>query len=62
MEIWLDYIQYSIGLMADGTQVESVRGILERSLTISGLHVSKGALLWELYREFEKVLLLSFEV
>lgn len=48
--------------MSDNNQVETVRSIMERALSIAGLHASKGKLLWEVYREFEMIVLLSLKV
>lgn len=51
VEIWLEYVQFSIGLYM--TDFEKIRNVFERSLTAAGLHVPKGSLLWETYIEFE---------
>ncbi|XKL64324.1 hypothetical protein PGB90_004410 [Kerria lacca] len=59
IEIWLEFIPFSIELMTEGNQIESVRSVFERALSICGFHVSKGSLLWKLYREFEKDILKS---
>lgn len=40
----------------DGS-IEKVRTVFERALMAAGLHVPKGALLWESYREFENIVL-----
>jgi hypothetical protein len=42
--------------------VETVRNTFERALTAVGLHVAKGAILWEAYREFENVMLAMLQV
>ncbi|XP_074641538.1 spliceosome associated factor 3, U4/U6 recycling protein-like [Tubulanus polymorphus] len=55
--IWLEYVQYSIGGMAREGGIEEIRRVFERSLTAAGLHVSKGHVLWEAYREFETAIL-----
>lgn len=60
VDIWLEYVQFSIGLQAETeheTGVENVRKVFERALTAAGLHVTKGALLWEAFIEFEVVVL-----
>lgn len=49
VDLWLEYVQYSIG-NNDG---EKTRKIFENSVNHAGLHVSKGSLLWDAYREFE---------
>ncbi|XP_038618617.1 squamous cell carcinoma antigen recognized by T-cells 3 [Tachyglossus aculeatus] len=56
-EIWLEYAQYSIGGIGEEGGIEKVRGIFERALTSVGLHVTKGAAMWEAYREFENAIL-----
>uniref|UniRef100_A0A673GQ77 Spliceosome associated factor 3, U4/U6 recycling protein n=1 Tax=Sinocyclocheilus rhinocerous TaxID=307959 RepID=A0A673GQ77_9TELE len=56
-EIWLEYVQYSIGGMGAQGGIERVRSIFERALTAVGLHMTKGATIWEAYREFEIVIL-----
>lgn len=57
VDIWLEYLQFSIGNMdneKDGTK--NVRQLFERALTSVGLHTIKGAIIWEAFREFEAVL------
>lgn len=58
VEIWLEYLQFSIGSMGDDvvTAAADIRILFERALTSTGLHVSKGAIIWEAFREFENVL------
>ncbi|XP_072456311.1 squamous cell carcinoma antigen recognized by T-cells 3 [Notamacropus eugenii] len=56
-EIWLEYAQYSIGGIGQEGGMEKVRSIFERALTAVGLHVTKGAAMWEAYREFENAIL-----
>ncbi|XP_054004935.1 squamous cell carcinoma antigen recognized by T-cells 3-like [Hylaeus anthracinus] len=57
VEIWLEYLQFSIGNM--GTEkdaAKNVRQLFEQALTAVGLHTIKGAIIWEAFREFEIVL------
>nr|XP_056715615.1 squamous cell carcinoma antigen recognized by T-cells 3 [Euleptes europaea] len=56
-EIWLEYAQYSIGGIGQEGGIEKVRSIFERALTAVGLHVTKGAAVWEAFREFENAIL-----
>ncbi|KAM4616482.1 squamous cell carcinoma antigen recognized by T-cells 3 isoform 2-T2 [Polymixia lowei] len=56
-DIWLEYAQYSIGGMGSPGGIDKVRSIFERALTAVGLHMTKGATVWEAYREFENVML-----
>uniref|UniRef100_A0A4W5M8F6 Spliceosome associated factor 3, U4/U6 recycling protein n=1 Tax=Hucho hucho TaxID=62062 RepID=A0A4W5M8F6_9TELE len=60
-EIWLEYAQYSIGGMGLPGGMEKARSIFERALTAVGLHMTKGATVWEAYREFENVILATLE-
>ncbi len=61
-EIWLEYVQYSIGGMGAQGGIERVRSIFERALTAVGLHMTKGTSIWEAYREFEIVILSTVQV
>lgn len=57
VEVWLEYLQFSIGNM--GTEkdaAKNIRQLFERALTSVGLHTIKGAIIWEAFREFEAVL------
>ncbi|KAJ6656608.1 hypothetical protein lerEdw1_003495 [Lerista edwardsae] len=56
-EIWLEFAQYSIGGIGQAGGIEKVRSIFERALTAVGLHVIKGAAVWEACREFENAIL-----
>uniref|UniRef100_A0A4W5NDR2 Spliceosome associated factor 3, U4/U6 recycling protein n=1 Tax=Hucho hucho TaxID=62062 RepID=A0A4W5NDR2_9TELE len=60
-EIWLEYAEYSIGGMGLPGGMEKVRSIFERALTAVGLHMTKGATVWEAYREFENAILATLE-
>lgn len=61
-EIWLEYAQYSIGGIGQEGGIEKVRSIFERALTAVGLHVTKGAAIWEAFREFENAILETVQV
>lgn len=57
MEVWLEYLQFTIGNMGIGKDAtNNVRQLFERVLTAIGLHTIKGAIIWEAFREFETVL------
>ena len=58
VDVWLEYVQFSIGMMQALT-VDGVRAIFERSLTNVGLNVDKGVLIWDTFREFETIILQS---
>lgn len=58
MEVWLEYLHFSIGNMGtEKNAAENVRELFERALTAVGLHTMKGAIIWEAFREFETILL-----
>lgn len=61
-EIWLEYAQYSIGGMGSPGGMDKVRSVFERALTAVGLHMTKGATVWEAYREFENAILSTVQV
>ncbi|XP_076181119.1 spliceosome associated factor 3, U4/U6 recycling protein [Ptiloglossa arizonensis] len=57
VEVWLEYLQFSIGNM--GTEKDAAKNVcqlFERALTAVGLHTIKGAIIWEAFREFETAL------
>ncbi|MCJ8746713.1 hypothetical protein PDJAM_G00144880 [Pangasius djambal] len=60
-DIWLEYAQYSIGGMGAEGGIDRVRTIFERALTAVGLHMTKGAALWEAFREFEIAILSTLQ-
>ncbi|XP_013394832.1 squamous cell carcinoma antigen recognized by T-cells 3 [Lingula anatina] len=55
--LWLEYVQFSIGEMAKEGGIDHIRSTFERAITAGGLHMTKGASLWEAYREFENAIL-----
>ncbi|KAH0554628.1 hypothetical protein KQX54_011972 [Cotesia glomerata] len=56
-EVWLEYVQFAIGVSSS----EEVRELFERALTATGLHVTFGAVIWEAFREYERILGSSME-
>ena len=62
VDIWLEYIQFSIGGMNETDGINNVRSICERAIQFAGLHITKGNILWEAYREFETALLSGYQV
>lgn len=62
IDLWLEYVQFSIGCMTDNTGTESIRQLMERALMAGGLHVPNGNVLWEVYIVFEKLILNSLKV
>src|SRR5699024_5043822 len=59
VDLWLDYVQFSTGLMPS-IGLDGVRRILDRSLLIAGLHVPKGALIWGFARDFEAAIMATY--
>lgn len=51
----MEYLQFNIGYM--GKDEEKVRQLFERALAAVGMHVMKGAIIWEAYREYENMVL-----
>jgi len=62
IDLWLEYVQFSIGCMSDTTGTDIIRELMERALTAGGLHVPNGNVLYEVYNEFEKLILISLKV
>lgn len=62
IDLWLEYVQFSIGCMSDTIGDDIIREIMERALTAGGLHVPNGNVLYEVYNEFEKLILTSLKV
>ncbi|XP_008547895.1 squamous cell carcinoma antigen recognized by T-cells 3 [Microplitis demolitor] len=56
-DIWLEYVQFAIGVCSTA----EVRELFERALTATGLHVTRGAVTWEAYREYESILVSAVE-
>ncbi|OQR70347.1 squamous cell carcinoma antigen recognized by T-cells 3-like [Tropilaelaps mercedesae] len=53
VELWLEYCQFTIGLMGGQGGMERIRSVFEEACRNVGLHVTKGAFIFEAYREFE---------
>lgn len=49
VDLWLEYVQYSVGC----NSADETRKVFEKAITAAGLHVAKGSLIWDAYREFE---------
>jgi len=59
--VWLEYVQYAIGGMADEGGLAVARDTFERALTAVGIHIASGIMLWEAYREFESAMLAGLQ-
>jgi len=57
VDLWLEYCQYSIGGIGSEEGIVKAREVHEKALVACGLHVSKGSLVWETFKEFETALL-----
>lgn len=63
VEIWLEYLQFSIGNMGNEKDAaENVRQLFQRALTAVSGHITKGAIIWEAFREFENVLVSMIDI
>ena len=62
VDLWLEYIQFSIGDISKDGGLERIRTVAERALTAVGLDVSRGALIFEAYRELENAVLAGLQV
>jgi len=62
INLWLEFLQFSIGCMSDTSGTDTIRELMERALAAGGLHVPNGSLIWEVYNEFEKFILMSLKV
>jgi len=57
--IWIEVIYHA---MRDAVSLnDAVRAAGERAITAVGLHVSRGAMIWETYREFESMVLAGLQ-
>lgn len=57
VDIWLEYIQYSLSRIQEPNGHQEIRAVCERAIRFAGLHVTKGSLLWQSYLMFEQILL-----
>lgn len=48
VDLWLEYVQFCLSL-----SVDEARNVFERAVSEVGLHVTRGSLIWDAYREFE---------
>lgn len=62
IDLWLEFVQFSIGCMSDTTGTDRIRELMERALGAGGLHVPNGNVLFEVYIEFEKLVLIPLKV
>ena len=47
--------------MSEPDGIQNVRNTFEKAITHVGIHVARGALIWEAYREFEIALLAGMQ-
>ncbi len=56
VQVWLEHCQFALGGLGSEAGAAKAREVFERAVAEVGLHVSKGALVWEAYREFESAM------
>ncbi len=56
VQVWLEHCQFTLGGLGSEADAAKAREVFERAVAEVGLHVSKGALVWEAYREFESAM------
>lgn len=63
MDVWLEYCQFAIGGIGSGesTELDRTRAVLEEAVANQGLNFAQGAVLFEVYREFETVCLAQLQ-
>ncbi|KAL3317828.1 Squamous cell carcinoma antigen recognized by T-cells 3 [Cichlidogyrus casuarinus] len=62
IEIWLEYCQFAISIvdLADAESLAYSRNIFDRALLSFGSHFTEGFLLFDVFREFEKLVLTTY--
>ena len=60
-DLWLEYCQFSLGGIATEKGIENARNVCERAVNAVGIHVARGSLIWEVFREFENAILSIFK-
>ena len=61
IDLWLEYCQFSLGGIATEKGIENARNVCERAVNAVGIHVARGSLIWEVFREFENAILSIFK-
>ncbi|VDO06287.1 unnamed protein product [Rodentolepis nana] len=61
VDLWLEYCHFAIGEIAASGDLDRTRSVLESALLSQGLNFSNGHVLFEIYREFEKVCLVQLQ-
>ena len=59
VELWLEFCQFSLAQLGAEGGLQKIRGVFEEAVVNVGVHVAKGSLIWETYREFENALLMA---
>ncbi|VUZ52517.1 unnamed protein product [Hymenolepis diminuta] len=57
VDVWLEYCHFAIGELAASGDLDRTRSVLESALSAQGLDFRNGSVLFEIYREFEKICL-----
>jgi hypothetical protein len=50
-------VQFQLGDISQESGIENCRKLFERALSCGGLHVPMGVVLWDMYRDFEEIVL-----
>ncbi|KAM7534460.1 hypothetical protein Aperf_G00000111755 [Anoplocephala perfoliata] len=61
VDVWLEYCHFAIGELAASGNLDRTRSVLEAALAAQGLNFGHGAVLFEIYREFEKICLVQLQ-
>nr|CDS27729.1 squamous cell carcinoma antigen [Hymenolepis microstoma] len=61
VDVWLEYCHFAIGEIAASGDLDRTRSVLESALLAQGLNFRNGYVLFEIYREFEKVCLVQLQ-
>ena len=57
--IWIEYVQYRISIDLSANAIEELRNLFERALSVGGVHLTDGHLLWAAFIEVEKAKLIA---
>ncbi|XP_071945304.1 squamous cell carcinoma antigen recognized by T-cells 3-like [Antedon mediterranea] len=61
VSLWLEYCQFTIGGIGTEAGLAKARDTYERAVSVAGLHVTRGSLIWDSYRVFENAILQSLQ-
>lgn len=64
VDLWCDYlnfVQEHDPSIYSAVGISKARNLFERALTAAGLHVTGGHRIWEMYRNYEQVILSTID-